>query len=89
MEPYGRSSAKGYMQVYIFISEIDPKLRAFTADETGGNLPTDYAPWQAVNGGRPLFLASARDPIAMDVRTNGYFLEGSAANGEASGLKRG
>jgi hypothetical protein len=40
------------MQVYIFVSEIDPSVRAFTPDGTGCNLPVEYEPWRAVDGGK-------------------------------------
>jgi hypothetical protein len=62
------------MQVYIFISEKDPRVRAFTADETGGNLPSQYAPWVIANGGRSIYLGSATDPIAIDVKADGYHI---------------
>jgi hypothetical protein len=62
------------MQVYIFISEKDPSLRVFTWDETGANLPAESAPWRAANGGQSLFLASASDPIAREIRAVGYHL---------------
>jgi hypothetical protein len=62
------------MQVYIFISEVDPNLRAFTSDETGGNLPAEHAPWRAANGGKSMIFGSDRDPIAIEVRAEGYYL---------------
>jgi hypothetical protein len=64
--------ASSGMQVYIFISEKDPKIKAFTADETGGNLPARYAPWVAVNKGKSMHLGSANDPIGITVKTDGY-----------------
>jgi hypothetical protein len=67
------------MQVYIFISGKVPNMRAFTSDETGGNLPAEYAPWEAANGGRAMHLGSANDPIAIDVRLDGYHLVSDTA----------
>jgi len=34
------------MQVFVFQSLKDTAIIAFTVDETGGNLPADYRPWE-------------------------------------------
>jgi hypothetical protein len=62
------------MQVYLFRSEKDPDVRAFTADETGGSLPARFAPWAIANGGRSIYLGSASDPIAIDIKADGYHI---------------
>jgi hypothetical protein len=62
------------MTVFLFISESDPTVRAFTADGTGNNLPAEYAPWRATNSGKAFYLGSANDPITIDIRTDGYSL---------------
>jgi hypothetical protein len=62
------------MQIYIFISDLRASVRAFTADATGGNLPPEYAPWHAVNGGRARAIGSDHDPIAKAVARDGFFL---------------
>ena len=62
------------MRVYLFVSERDTNVSAFTSDDTGGNLPADYGPWRALNGGRGMFLGSVSDRIAITVKLTGYFL---------------
>ena len=62
------------MQVYIFISEIDPSVRAFTSDGTGCNLPDEYAPWRATNSGKGMHLSSLTDPIALSIEEDGYLI---------------
>jgi hypothetical protein len=62
------------MQIYIFISESQPSVRAFTEDGTGGNLPREYAPWRAANAGRAMLIGSASDPVAKAVQRDGFFL---------------
>jgi hypothetical protein len=73
-EPNGNLCACIYVQVYILISESDPRLRAFTSDVTGGNLPAEYAPWRPTNGGKPMHIASPNDPIGVIIKKDGYFL---------------
>jgi hypothetical protein len=63
------------MNVFVFVSTIHSS--AFTSDETGGNLPAEYAPWSLV---RRMYLASAVDPIAAGVKENGFFLVSSGRN---------
>jgi hypothetical protein len=35
------------MKIYVFKSEVSEGLCAFAADEDGGNLPSQFAPWRA------------------------------------------
>jgi hypothetical protein len=63
------------MHVYLFISEAQPSVRALTPDRTGENLPAEYAPWRAPNGGTGMFLGSVNDPITIAIRFSGYSLE--------------
>lgn len=35
------------MQIYVFKSDADAKLRAFAGDLTGSRLPEKYRPWHA------------------------------------------
>jgi hypothetical protein len=62
------------MQVYLFVSEIDSSVRAFTPDETGCNLPTKYAPWRAGNSGKSMHLGSSTDPIALSIKEDGFLV---------------
>jgi hypothetical protein len=47
---------------------------AFTADVTGGNLPAEYAPWQASGSGAAVPVGDKDSAIAESVRRDGYFL---------------
>jgi hypothetical protein len=62
------------MEIYIFVSVSIPSVRAFTSDRAGDNLPTDYAPWRAANGGKAMFLGSDTDAVATAVKRDGFFL---------------
>jgi hypothetical protein len=74
------------MQVYLFISDKASKVRAFTSDETGENLPADYAPWQALNSGRPTTIGSKTDPVSAAIAKDGFFLmSGSSQQAHGDG----
>ena len=62
------------MKVYLFNSDREPSVSAFTSDESGRNLPAHFAPWRPLNGGKGLYLGSASDPIADAIRIDGYHL---------------
>jgi hypothetical protein len=51
------------MLIYLFVSDIETMVGALTSDKSGKNLPEEYAPWPALNGGRGIYFASAYDPI--------------------------
>jgi hypothetical protein len=62
------------MPIYTFTSRSYPRVKAFTADQTGGNLPNDYAPWTPA-GSRAVVPAHAHsDPVSKAVERDGYFL---------------
>jgi hypothetical protein len=69
------------MLVFIFISETDPRVRAFTCNGSGSNLPVEYFPWQPINGGRTMHIGSANDPIAIAIREDGYCLVNTVTRG--------
>jgi hypothetical protein len=60
------------MPIYIFASRFHSSVKAFTSDETGGNLPDDYAPWYAA--GRAIPVGLDADPVAKAMKRDGYFL---------------
>jgi hypothetical protein len=68
------SCYRDVMQIYIFVSDLRTSIRAFTADTTGGNLPAEYAPWHAVNGGRAMAAGSHQDPVVRAIARDGFFL---------------
>jgi hypothetical protein len=62
------------MPIYTFASRSHPRVKAFTADQTGSNLPNDYAPWTPA-GSRAVVPAHAQsDPVSKAVERDGYFL---------------
>ena len=63
------------MDVYLFLSGSTWNVSAFTADQSGANLPAEYAPWTPANGGR-VMLAGAEDPVSRAVSKDGFFLLG-------------
>jgi hypothetical protein len=74
------------MQVYLFISNKESKVRALTPDETGENLPADYAPWQALNSGWPTTIGSKTDPVSAAIAMDGFFLmSGSSQQAHGDG----
>ncbi len=65
------------MRVFIFRSEKDPGILAYTPDKAGANLPAALAPWQPLGGNALMtgsFSADARasDPVSLDIREHGY-----------------
>jgi hypothetical protein len=62
------------MKVYIFISDKESRVRGFTFDPTGRNLPAEYAPWKALNEGRMTSARSKDDPVMVAVARDGFFL---------------
>jgi hypothetical protein len=41
------------LRIFIFISEKEPSVQAFTSDERGENLPVEHAPWSALGDRAP------------------------------------
>jgi hypothetical protein len=62
------------MEVYFFVSDKQSSVRAFTSDQTGGNLPTEYAPWRVVKSGRLIHIEAENDPIMVAIARDGFFL---------------
>ena len=48
----GNAEMTNVNAIYIFTSQSHSAVSALTEDQTGGNLPTAYAPWRPLNGGR-------------------------------------
>ena len=59
--------------MFIFVSATHPSVKAFTADETGENLPAEYAPWRRISNGQALPVGE-NDPVAIAVKRDGFFL---------------
>jgi hypothetical protein len=62
------------MPIYIFASRTYSSVKAFTSDETGSNLPDEYAPWCAVGSGPAIPVGLDTDPVGKAVKRDGYFL---------------
>jgi hypothetical protein len=62
------------MPLYIFTSRSYPKVKAFTSDKTGGNLPDDYAPWYPAGSRAAAPAGVDFDPVGKAVQRDGYFL---------------
>jgi hypothetical protein len=41
------------MRIFIFKSEASPDLRAFGADQMGGQLPSQFKPWRVIGAIAP------------------------------------
>jgi hypothetical protein len=62
------------MPIYVFASRSYPRVRAFTSDKTGGNLPHDYAPWYPTGIRTAVPAGKDADPVSRAVKRDGYFL---------------
>ena len=62
------------MQAYLFASDLDPSVSAFSEFATGRNLPTEYAPWRALNGGTSLLVGPASVQILQAMKRDGFYL---------------
>jgi hypothetical protein len=75
------------MRIYLFGSESH-SVRGFTADATGADLPTDYAPWSALDTGTAI-TAGPADRLSAIVRRDGFFLLSGNEKGSKKKLARG
>jgi len=62
------------MQVYVFSSAGDSTVRAFSSDPMGRNLPSEYAPWRRDTANNMITIDLTTDPMADDIREQGYHL---------------
>jgi hypothetical protein len=62
------------MRVYAYWSQADPDLLAFTADQTGQNLPVERGPWEMSNGGNPIVTGDGGDPVTTIIQNAGCFI---------------
>jgi len=79
------------MKIYSFHAAPKFRIRAFTSDVTGQNLPADYAPWFVDNAGAP--VGNQADTVLNAIRRSGYFLISAGSHGglrsaQASGQAR-
>ena len=62
------------MRAYLFASDLDPSVSAFSEFAMGGNLPAEYAPWRALNGGTSLLIGPSSVPIMEALKRQGFYL---------------
>jgi hypothetical protein len=70
------------MQVFIFSSEKDGDIVAFTEDPDGRNLPVELAPWHALSGSamqirpgnRPTGVSGNMDAVTDGIARDGFYL---------------
>jgi hypothetical protein len=60
--------------IFVFTSAKDLDAFGFTADETGDNLPSAYAPWKAAAEGGAVVLGGNASPMIEAVKQSGFFL---------------
>jgi hypothetical protein len=60
--------------IFVFISARDRAVLGFTSDQTGCNLPREYAPWEPATQGGAVLVGGESDPVTKAVRRDGFFL---------------
>ena len=71
------SAERRLMNIFIFKSETNGELRAFSGDKGGLNLPAQFRPWHAVGVVRPDAPPPnnlSRDVIEKAIADNGFQL---------------
>ena len=72
-------------RVFIFSSDQNRRLFAFTRNTTGANLPVRYGPWQPSNQltGQGKLTGAAGEPsdvVLASIETRGFYLSRSDGN---------
>jgi hypothetical protein len=62
------------MRIYVYISQKDAEIMAFTSDSTGANLPTSDGPWIVGDAPDVLDIGSGRGAVSVAIRRDGYFI---------------
>jgi hypothetical protein len=62
------------MQLFIFQSETDGDVAAFTPQSDGGNLPIELAPWKSLGGPAIAVVKDGSDIILEGIKQDGFFL---------------
>jgi hypothetical protein len=66
------------MLIYLFISDSEPSVRAFSSDQSGSNLPSEFAPWRRAGSGAIVPIGD--DSVTLVVDRDGYLLFGGSAS---------
>jgi hypothetical protein len=63
------------MAIYVFHSNTDSSVFAFSTDETGRVLPGEFAPWERPPGAAmPINTAGLSDEVTEAIARDGYYL---------------
>ena len=62
------------MRTYMFVSEQDDKIVAFTSDETGDNLPSDHGAWRLSNSWSIDAVGNGAGLLAGIIKKYGYYV---------------
>lgn len=67
------------MDVFVFRSEADTLRFGYTADESGSNLPAEFAPWSTVHFtdipcSADVVLAGAAIAVVATIKAEGYYV---------------
>jgi hypothetical protein len=60
------------MRIYVFTSDKNSHILAFTSDSDGANLPDEYRPWREEADPDVFVIGTDDDPIAQAVRRDGF-----------------
>jgi sporulation protein YlmC with PRC-barrel domain len=73
---------------YLFKSETDPRLQAFTDESTGSRLPVEQGPWTLIRQVSPDDTdwphTTTREVVATGVAANGFLLLTAEGSGQPS-----
>lgn len=60
------------MHIYLFVSESDPSILAFTSSEDGSNIPPEHGPWRLAGNAIPSGVPT--EAVISAVLQDGYFV---------------
>jgi hypothetical protein len=63
------------MQVHLFRSTTQIGTIAFTADESGANLPPDLGPWEQPLGTSFAAEGLLKDKVAQAIKRDGHYIQ--------------
>ena len=80
------------MAITLFRSAKRPDIFAFTADETGSNLPAGLAPWTLAHQGSalatgPVTAIGVSDPVVAAVERDGFYIARSETFSHSIGTR--
>jgi hypothetical protein len=62
------------MRIYVYVSQQDAEIMAFTSDATGGNLPQSDGPWLIGEAPDILDVGEGQGVVSAGIRRDGYFI---------------